>query len=346
MASLTKKADSPFWQLKWKSPTGWKRTTTALRHDDPNDTAKAHELRAKAEAAEYRESAPATQGWGWVEAFFASCGSQPRTIERYAGGWRWVQLFLSDQRIGLTAIRYHHVHKYIEWRVGRKKKTGKRAGRNTAIQEVKILAMVMGEAVRREMIPANPLAELKLRRDPAPKKRAFTDDEITRCRAALATCPDWMQIAFEISLCTGCRLSDTRIPLSSIDLDSTPPTMTFPVPKGGPEKAFSIPIPTQLLPMFRKMKRDKRAFTFDAFPFQPSRRWQQFFEVVGIEGVCFHCLRVTKITRMRREGVPREVAMRLVNHSSELIHQLYDRHQVRDLAKWADSGIAGSAASK
>jgi hypothetical protein len=94
------------------------------------------------------------------------------------------------------------------------------------------------------------------------------------------------------------------------------------------------------------MKKEKRrTHTIASFPFQPSRCWQNFFQSVGIKGVSYHCLRVTKITQMRREGVPREVAMRLVNHSSELIHLLYDRHQVQDLAAFADSGTGGFSAA-
>jgi hypothetical protein len=36
-------------------------------------------------------------------------------------------------------------------------------------------------------------------------------------------------------------------------------------------------------------------------------------------------------------GVPREAAMRLVNHSSELIHQVYQREKVEDVAQWRDA---------
>lgn len=341
MASLFKKPGSPFWYLRHKVDGVWKKSSTGLRHDDPNETAQAKVIRAQAEAKEYREVPSITVGWEWVGPFLETGGLAARSIERYTGAWNWAQLFLLEKRLDVTGVRYRHVAEYIEWRVGRKKKSGKAAGRNTAIQEIKILAMIMGEAVRREMITANPLASLKLKRDKPKKKRAFTAEEIKKCREALVDKEEWMRVSFDIALCTGCRLKETRIPMDCIDLDAVIPTMTFPNPKGGSEKAFSIPIPEPLIPMFRKMKEDGREFTFPAFPFQPSRRWQQFFAVLKIEGVCFHCLRVTKITLMRRQGVPREVAMRLVNHSSELIHQLYDRHRVQDLAAHASAGIAG-----
>ena len=72
-------------------------------------------------------------------------------------------------------------------------------------------------------------------------------------------------------------------------------------------------------------------------PFQPSRRWQQFIIKIEKEHLCFHCLRVTYVNRLRRAGVPHEVAMRLVNHSSELIHKIYQRERVEDVVKWRDA---------
>jgi hypothetical protein len=51
----------------------------------------------------------------------------------------------------------------------------------------------------------------------------------------------------------------------------------------------------------------------------------------------FHCLRVTYVNRLRRAGVPREAAMRLVNHSSDLVHQIYQREKVEDVAQWRDA---------
>ena len=77
--------------------------------------------------------------------------------------------------------------------------------------------------------------------------------------------------------------------------------------------------------------------TYSRYPFQPSRRWQQFFIKIKKPHLCFHCLRVTYVNRLRRAGVPREAAMRLVNHASELIHQVYQREKVEDVAQWRDA---------
>ena len=41
--------------------------------------------------------------------------------------------------------------------------------------------------------------------------------------------------------------------------------------------------------------------------------------------------------RSARLFMPREAAMRLVNHSPELIHQIYQRERVDDVAQWRDA---------
>lgn len=197
-----------------------------------------------------------------------------------------------------------------------------------------MLSLIMGESVRLGHAEANPLVSLKIRRSKAAKKPELTDGEISEIHAALKIEPEWMQIGFEISLHTGCRLRETRIPLSCVDFAEN--KITFPSPKGGEEKAFSIPMPSALKPLFERLKQAGGAFTLD-FPFQPSRRWQQFFIKIKKPHLCFHCLRVTYVNRLRRAGVPRDAAMRLVNHASELVHQIYQRERVDDVAQWRDA---------
>lgn len=346
MATLVVDPKSCFWYLQRKVNGKWVKTSTGLRRDDPDDTRKARILRAQAEAKEHEGEIFEAGGWDWVESCLTNSGLAPRSIEKYLTNWKWLQQWVTECRLDVRTIRYKHALQYVEWRTARRKRTGKRAGRNTAIQEVKLLSSILNEAVRREKIDANPLASLRLKKDPAKKKPAFKDEEVDICRAALLAEPEWMRISFEIALATGCRLRDTRIPLECVDLKGRFPVMTFPSPKGGTDKAFSIPVPSVLMPLFQKMKRERRSHTIEAFPFQPSRAWQHFFKRVGLPHLMFHCLRVTKVTRLRREGVPREAAMRLVNHSQEMVHLLYDRHQVQDLAEFRDAGIAGSCVSK
>jgi integrase len=338
MAYLYRKNRSPFWYVVYFDADQKERhRSTGLRADDPNDTAKAKGLRAELEAKEHRR-AP-VQNWEnwdtWVPNFLKRHCESPRTHERYLDAWKWVAFWLQNRRFHSPKdITYRNALEYIDWRTSHKKKTGKTVGRNTAIIELKVLAMLMGEAVRLGHADANPLVSLKLRRDKAAKKPEMTDDEIVMIRDALREEPEWMQVAFEIAFHTGCRLRETRIPLNCIDFAEK--KITFPSPKGGEDRAFSIPMPSALQPMFEGMRRTRKAFTLD-FPFQPSRRWQQLFIKIKKPHLCFHCLRVSYVNRLRRAGVPRDAVMRLVNHASELIHRVYQREKVEDVAQWRDA---------
>lgn len=338
MAYLYHKKRSPYWYIQYVDSERKKHDkSTGLRADDPNDTVKAKILRAQLEAKEYQR-VPVVNGaaWdSWVPKFFVRHCESPKTLERYEDAWKWLALWLQRERIhSPRQITYRLGVEYVDWRTTFKKRTGKTVGRNTAILELKILSLIMGEAVRMGHADANPLASIKIRRDKPAKKPELTDEDILRIRQALPDEPEWMQVSFAISLNTGCRLRETRIPLDCVGFREN--KITFPSPKGGEDRAFSIPMPTAIRPLLDRLKAQKRSHTLE-FPFQPSRRWQQFFIKINMPHLCFHCLRVTYVNRLRRACVPREVAMRLVNHASELVHQIYQRERVEDVVQWRDA---------
>ena len=337
MAYLYRKKRSPFWYVVFFDAQGKERhRSTGLRADDPNETSRAKALRAELEAKEHhREPGVGTESWdSWVPQFLERHCQTKKTHDRYLRAWSWVALWMQHERIhSARQLTYKRGVEYLDWRTTFKKRTGKAAGRNTAILELKILSLIMGEAVRFGHADANPLANLKLHRDKPAKKPEMTDEEVVLIGRALTEEPEWMQVAFAIALHTGCRLGETRIPLDCVDFKEN--KITFPCPKGGEDRAFSIPMPSALKPLFEKLKARKQSHTLD-FPFIPSRRWQQFFIKLKMPHLCFHCLRVTYVNRLRRAGVPREAAMRLVNHASELVHKIYQREKVEDVAKWRD----------
>jgi site-specific recombinase XerD len=131
----------------------------------------------------------------------------PRTLERYTGNWKWLAFWLQEKRYhSPRAITYRNALEYIDWRTSFKKKTGKTVGRNTAIMELKLLAMIMGEAVRLGHADANPLVSLKLRRDKAAKKPELTDKEISEIREALKESRNGCKplLIFPCTLAAGC----------------------------------------------------------------------------------------------------------------------------------------------
>jgi integrase len=339
MASIYRKKKSPFWFIQFIDADGIRRNkSTGLRTDDPGETVKARAMRAEFEAKELNRTAGEVSGGGWdtwVPQYLERHCEAARTLERYTDSWQWLAFWLQEKHYHTPrAITYRNAIEYIDWRTGYKKKNGKTVGRNTAIMELKLLSMILGEAVRLGHADANPMVGLKVKRDKVAKKPEMTDAEIVQIREALKAEPEWMQWAFDISLHTGCRLRETRIPMDCVDFKEG--KITFPAPKGGEDRAFSIPMPSALRPLLERMKQENRQFTLD-IPFQPSHRWRLFFTKIKLPHLCFHCLRVTYVNRLRRAGVPREAAMRLVNHASELVHQIYQREKVEDVAQWRDA---------
>jgi len=142
MASLYSVAGKPFWYLRIKKGGVWVKRSTGLRVDDPGETSQARQLRAEAEASELRDARKKQTkdiGWEWVESWLTD-GKSPRTAEKYSGCWHWLAMWLGITKLDVREIRYSHVDKYLLWRINRRKRnTGKAAGRNTAIQEVKLL---------------------------------------------------------------------------------------------------------------------------------------------------------------------------------------------------------------
>jgi hypothetical protein len=182
MAYLYRKNRSPYWYIQYIDSDKKKHDkSTGLRADDPNDTAKAKVLRAELEANEHRKISLASSGasWEeWVPKYFDRHCQSPWTLQRYSGNWKWLALWLQLNRLhSPRAITYRNALGYLDWRTTFKKKTGKTASRNTAIMELKLLAMIMGEAVRLGFADANPLVSLKLKRDKPKKKPELTDQK-------------------------------------------------------------------------------------------------------------------------------------------------------------------------
>lgn len=337
MASLYKKDRSPFWYVQFVDKNGKRRNqSTGYRWSSQKETADAQHLKAKLEVTETKTATIASSdAWDkWVVKFLKQHCQSSKTLERYLDAWKWLALYLQLNQVHYPAkVNYKLCKDYIEWRTNFKKKTGKTVCKNTALFEIKTFGLILGEAARLGIIDTNPCVKIGIKKDKPREKPELTDSEIQKIRKALVSEPEWMGVAFEIALHTGCRLRETELPLRYVDFANK--TMTFPTPKGGAQKAFSIPIPTAILPLLKKLSTEGATKTL-SFPFQPSRQWTLFFNRVDMSHLCFHCLRVTFVTRLARASVPLSVAMRLVNHSSELVHRVYQRLGVEDLRKYSE----------
>jgi integrase len=206
----------------------------------------------------------------------------------------------------------------MRWRTEKKEKKRTPAW-NTAITDARFLGAIMQEALRRGWIIANPCAKLGLRKaDPAPK-RVITKEEEEKIFRELKERgkPKWMAESFLVAIKQGCRMREVEVPLSRIDTDAM--VITFWV-KGG--RFHTAPLHPDLLPLVKLARKEKRK-TLVSLPAQTSPRWSEFFELIKIEGLCFHCTRVTVVTRLCEAGFSESQTMAYVGHANELVHALY-----------------------
>ena len=222
---------------------------------------------------------------------------------------------------------------YVDWRLASAKKMKKKIlSKNTALTDLKVLAVIMQQALRLEKIQTNPIHKLGIPSQEISEKAELSDEEISKCLTALENEPAWLKQTFLIGLHTGCRINETTLDMKLVDFDRN--TITFGNPKGGRKKSFTRPLPKALLPVLLPLK--GRAVSHELSK-NPSSTFRRFFDRIKLPHLCFHCLRVTYVTRLARAGVPQPIAMRLVNHSSRNVHAIYQRLGVEDVRQYADS---------
>jgi integrase len=349
MACKYERKNSPFWWIQYKTPEGKYRCISAgLRRDNVKETRTADKMVEKYQREEqksaddpFRNDSAFTD---WVPGYLESNYNTPETAKTFeAYGWRWhsVAKFLKGTKLTYPRqITYDHAWKYLEWRKAGSSKDGiKAASHNTAIHEIKFLSMLMTQAVRRGFADGNPLLHPGIMKHKPAEKPAMTDEEITKIRTELVRWPEWMQTCFEIAIYTGCRVSDTNMPLRDIDLEAK--TITLEKPKGGADRAFTVPMREELVPLFTRLKQertgDQTAYDFVGTGSKwekPSKMWWRFFkqnDELNLPHLCFHCTRVTFVTRGAKQGIPQSKMMKLVNHASDEIHRVYQRLVVADV---------------
>jgi integrase len=179
----------------------------------------------------------------------------------------------------------------------------------------------MHEAVISGFCNSNPCSRLGIKRDPSPKKPRITDAEHKIILAALRHEPEWMQISYQIAWEQGCRFSETCLPLSDVDLRRN--VIGFRT-KGEKDSIAEFPLSPRLRPLFQRLKREGRTVTFQ-MPEMPGKAWWRFFRRIKLRHLCFHCTRVTFITRCYERGIPRDDVMRLAGHTSYAAHEIYPR---------------------
>lgn len=333
MASLYQRPRSKFWWIKFKDSTGrTRRKSTKLRWDSAADTKKANLERNRRELTELgQHCGDEAQKWGkWAESFLA-LHYDKLTLRSYSFCWRNLSAFLrAKDKPFPSQLTYADCGEYVVWRTAGDAKNGIRpGGRNTALCELKVLAILAKEAARRGYIPSNPVVNIGIRREKPKEKIEITPEHLQLIHARLADEPEWMMTSFIIALYTGCRITETRIEIATcVDLERR--QLRFADPKGGTDRAFTVPMRDELIPLFTRLIASGAAWTYEPQRLA-SLQWCKFFRRIGLPQYSFHCLRVTFISRGARAGVDERAMRRLVNHADSTIHKLYQRFTTDDL---------------
>lgn len=324
MACLYKRARSRFWWIKYIDAEGVeRRESTKLRYQVPGETRKAQELRRELAVRERSQPDYRGEAWeSWVPRFLGQRYRDP-TLGRYKNSWRNISAFLRVAGIYVPRqLSRQQVRDFVDWRQRRHPDLGVyEVCKNTALHEVKLLRVLMNEAVASGFCWLNPCARLDIRKDTPARKPRITEAEDEIIRRELAHEPDWMSVSYQIAWDQGCRFSETCLPLADVDLVKN--TIRFRT-KGRKEENDQFPLSPKLRPLFRRMKREGRKWTFE-MPQMPGKAWWRFFRRIKMRHLCFHCTRVTFITRCYERRIPRDMAMRLVGHSTTAAHEIYPR---------------------
>lgn len=319
MARLLKMPRSPYYYVEYRTASGIRRESTRQRTDSREGRRNASRILTKKQAEEkLLVHAPAKSAFAaWVEPWLRQhCAGRESTMKCYLWRWNSLQLFLRERGITFPSqLTYAHCHEYLAYRP---------VQQNTARDELGTLRLIMNEALRRDYCLTNPCSLVRLRAAPRKERQEISDTDLKEIRKRLADpkWPGWMRVQFEIAWHTGRRISETKMAMA--DLDLTACTYTVRV-KGG--KVKTKPFLPALLPTLRQIKGD---WTHTMSQSHSSAKWSRFFAEAGMP-YNFHCIRVSFISRLRRAGVDRWAAMKLVDHASASIHAHYNRYDEADL---------------
>jgi integrase len=235
-------------------------------------------------------------------------------------------------------LTYAHCIGYLTWRKTPDARIGKyAAGHNTAVLELKFLALVMKHAVRSGFAPGNPCRELDLKREPARKYPQLKDHDIQMIVDGIQAEPPekraFLWPSFLIAYYHGVRLVETYLnPRTQVKLypqhdGRRVGAITF-FQKGNKKRVKPLHPELRAL-LFDDLLKAKAGVSFP-LPKSFAKEWHNFFHRCGLKAlkpnVCFHSFRVTVQNRLRRAGVPKEVRKAYLSHDGQDdVNARYDR---------------------
>lgn len=332
MAYLIKRDRSPFWYLRSRDldTGGWRTENLKLRHEDSKESAAALKLASKKTKEESLVRPTKDENFAsWVPGYIQSHYKDPKTRRRSMYFWDNLASWLASKKIAHPRqIKHDHAQEYMTWR----KKAG--VAHNTARIEVKFLSFLMKEAIRKEIAERNVLGGEIIAKKPAKEKPELNDEDIHAARVKFLEAREgekWCRVCFEILINLGCRFNESRIPKERINFKAK--TILLEDSKrddDDPRKLFTVPMSQQLADFLGTITWYD-GHTIPLLDHHSNRKFNRILKRAC--GATSHSCRVTFITRCHRAGLSESEAMRLVNHSTDLVHRIYSKLNVEDARK-------------
>lgn len=149
--------------MEWLDPkTGKTRnTSTKYRRESVEQTRRAKQLCALRTADELEAPASRREGWRWVEDWLRLTYTG-KTLTRYREAWTSFSIFMARERIvAPRQLEREAASAYIAFRIDPPAGCGvRKAKKNTALLDLKVISRILREAVARKLAPANPFLQL------------------------------------------------------------------------------------------------------------------------------------------------------------------------------------------
>ncbi|MES2571453.1 MAG: hypothetical protein V4710_15540, partial [Verrucomicrobiota bacterium] len=169
--SAYERKQSPWVHIQFSQGKGAKKhyRKTTIRKTDPDKAKKIakaiNQIEAELLSQHHGESPRTESGWQWVPGYLKlRYASKESTLRIYRVYWDHIALFLRENKISSPALLERaHCFNYVEWRQSAvKEKSKKTVGINSVISELKLLGLIMDEAILRGYALTNPARRLKL----------------------------------------------------------------------------------------------------------------------------------------------------------------------------------------
>lgn len=221
---------------------------------------------------------------------------------------------------------------FLDWRDRLAAKSQREADYHIAI-----LALILAWGLDRGRVPANPAAKPGRLYRTDRTDHIWTDADVT---AFMAKAGPQLRLPFMLALWTGQRRNDVlKMPWGAYD----GATIRLVQSKG--KRRVIVPVAAELRAVLDETKRRATVicttsrgtrWTGDGF----SASFRKACEAAGIEGLTFHDLRGTAVTRLAMAGCTEPEIATITGHSLKTVGAMLDRHYLSRNASLAESAIA------